>query len=56
VAVIAIVALALLAALGVTGARLGGAPPARAAARIMIGGGVAMATTALIGALVGTAI
>jgi VIT1/CCC1 family predicted Fe2+/Mn2+ transporter len=56
VAVIAIVALALLAALGVTGARLGGAPPARAAARIMIGGGVAMATTALIGALVGAAI
>jgi VIT1/CCC1 family predicted Fe2+/Mn2+ transporter len=49
-------ALVLLALLGVVGARLGGAPPFRPALRITLGGGLAMLTTALIGALVGTAV
>jgi VIT1/CCC1 family predicted Fe2+/Mn2+ transporter len=53
---IAVVTLVLLAALGVVGARLGGAPPWPAALRITIGGGAAMAVTAFIGAVVGTAI
>ena len=44
----------LLALLGVVGARLGGASPTAAAVRITVGGGLAMAATALIGALVGT--
>jgi vacuolar iron transporter family protein len=56
VAVIAVVALVLLAGLGVVGARLGGASPRRAAVRILIGGGLAMAITAGIGALIGTAV
>jgi len=56
VAVIAVVALVLLAGLGVVGARLGGASPQRAAVRIVIGGGLAMAITAGIGALIGTAV
>ncbi len=54
VAVIAVVTLLLLAVLGVVGARLGGASPTRGALRITIGGGIAMAATAIIGALVGT--
>jgi VIT1/CCC1 family predicted Fe2+/Mn2+ transporter len=54
IAVIAVVTLVLLAVLGVAGARLGGADPRRAALRITIGGGLAMAITAGIGALVGT--
>jgi VIT1/CCC1 family predicted Fe2+/Mn2+ transporter len=54
IAVIAVVTLILLAVLGVVGARLGGADPRRAALRITIGGGLAMAITAGIGALVGT--
>jgi VIT1/CCC1 family predicted Fe2+/Mn2+ transporter len=54
IAVIAVVTLVLLAVLGVVGARLGGAEPRRAALRITIGGGLAMAITAGIGALVGT--
>jgi VIT1/CCC1 family predicted Fe2+/Mn2+ transporter len=53
---IAVVTLVLLAVLGVVGARLGGAPAWPAALRITIGGGAAMAATALIGAVVGTAI
>jgi VIT1/CCC1 family predicted Fe2+/Mn2+ transporter len=56
VAVTAGVTLVLLALLGVLGARLGGASPARAAVRIAVGGGIAMAATALIGAAVGTAV
>lgn len=56
IAVIAGVALVLLAVLGTAGARLGGAPPLRAAVRITVLGGFAMAATALIGLLVGTAI
>ena len=42
-----------LAALGALGARAGGAPTARAAARVVIWGVFAMAATALIGAWVG---
>ena len=47
--------LAGLAALGAFGAHLGGAPIVRAAARVTIGGGIAMALTALIGRLLGVA-
>jgi VIT1/CCC1 family predicted Fe2+/Mn2+ transporter len=47
------VALVALALLGVLGARAGGAPWTRAAARVVLGGGIAMALTALIGYLVG---
>jgi len=53
--VTALVALLLLALLGVVGARLGGAPAGRAALRVIAGGGLAMALTALIGQLVGAA-
>jgi len=55
-AVIAGAALALLAITGAIGGRLGGAPTARAAARVLAGGGLAMGAAALIGDLVGTAI
>jgi len=51
--VTALGALALLALLGVLGARLGGARPGRAALRVTVGGGLAMGLTALIGQLVG---
>lgn len=44
-----------LALLGYAGARLGGARPLRATARVVVWGVVAMAVTAAIGALVGTA-
>jgi VIT1/CCC1 family predicted Fe2+/Mn2+ transporter len=56
IAVVVVVSLAALAALGVVGARLGGAPPLRAAVRVLIGSGLAMAVTAAIGAVVGTAV
>ncbi|MGZ6526613.1 MAG: VIT1/CCC1 transporter family protein [Actinomycetota bacterium] len=49
---IVLVALLLLATLGATGGHLGGAPRIRAAMRVTIGGGIAMALTALIGRLV----
>ena len=52
--IIALVTLTALAALGVIGARLGDANRKRAAARVLIGGSVAMAVTALIGQLIGT--
>jgi vacuolar iron transporter family protein len=42
-------AIVLLALLGAIGGRLGGAPPGRAALRVTVGGGLAMALTALIG-------
>jgi VIT1/CCC1 family predicted Fe2+/Mn2+ transporter len=42
-------AIVLLALLGAIGGRLGGAPPGRAALRVTVGGGLAMAITALIG-------
>jgi VIT1/CCC1 family predicted Fe2+/Mn2+ transporter len=54
-AVCVAVTLAALALLGHTGARLGGAPPLRATFRSLAWGAVAMAVTAGIGALVGTA-
>jgi vacuolar iron transporter family protein len=56
VAVIAVVALALLAVTGAAGGRLGGAPMPRAALRVLAGGGLAMAATALVGELIGTAV
>jgi VIT1/CCC1 family predicted Fe2+/Mn2+ transporter len=45
-----------LAALGVIGARTGGAPIWRATIRVVFWGALAMATTALIGHLVGRAV
>lgn len=56
VAVLALVALALLAISGAAGGRLGGAPTGRAALRVLVGGGLAMLLTALIGNLVGGAV
>jgi VIT1/CCC1 family predicted Fe2+/Mn2+ transporter len=46
-------ALAALVTLGVAGARAGGAPMLRAAVRVGIGGGLALAVTAAVGHLVG---
>jgi VIT1/CCC1 family predicted Fe2+/Mn2+ transporter len=54
IAVIAVITLVLLAIVGVVGARLGGASATRAAIRITLGGGLAMAATALIGSAVGS--
>lgn len=56
VVAVVVAALVSLAVLGVVGARLGGAPPARAAFRVVVGSGLAMAVTAAIGALVGQAV
>jgi len=53
--VTAIVGLVLLAVLGALGGRAGGASMTRAAVRVTVGGGVAMALTAGIGRLVGAA-
>jgi VIT1/CCC1 family predicted Fe2+/Mn2+ transporter len=53
IAAIAVSALGLLALLGVLGARLGGAAAGLAAVRVTLGGGLAMAASALIGRLVG---
>jgi VIT1/CCC1 family predicted Fe2+/Mn2+ transporter len=50
------VSLASLAALGALGGYLGGAPMLRAALRVVVGGGAAMAITAVVGRLVGTGI
>jgi vacuolar iron transporter family protein len=47
--------LAFLVALGVISARLGGAKPLRAAARVLVWGGLAMAITAGVGRLFGVA-
>jgi vacuolar iron transporter family protein len=52
----AAVSLVSLAALGAFGGHLGGAPLVRAALRVTIGGGLAMAGTALIGRLLGVSI
>jgi VIT1/CCC1 family predicted Fe2+/Mn2+ transporter len=52
-AVVAAVSLASLCCLGALGAKLGGAPILRAALRVVVGGGVAMALTAGIGFLLG---
>jgi vacuolar iron transporter family protein len=48
-------ALGVLGVLGAVGGRLGGAAAGRAAVRVTLGGGLAMAATALIGRLVGAA-
>ena len=56
VPVIVAVALLALGVLGALGARAGGATWTRAAARVVLGGGLAMAITALIGRLVGTSV
>ena len=55
IAAIATVSLASLAGLGALGGYAGGAPMFKAALRVAVGGGVAMATTALIGHLLGVA-
>jgi vacuolar iron transporter family protein len=51
-----VITLITLGALGVAGARLGGAPMTRAALRVLLGGAIAMAVTMGIGALVGVAV
>jgi len=56
IVVTAAVAIVLLGVLGAVGGRLGGANPRRAAFRVVVGGGLAMALTALIGRLVGAAV
>ena len=55
-AAIAAFSLVSLAALGALGGYLGGAPLARAALRVTIGGGLAMAVTAGVGRLVGVSL
>jgi VIT1/CCC1 family predicted Fe2+/Mn2+ transporter len=52
-AAVVVSALLALVALGIAGARAGGAPILRAAARVCIGGGLAMAVTAAVGRIVG---
>lgn len=54
--VLAATCLAVLAALGWLGGRLGGAPQGRAAARVLVGGGLAMGASAVIGRIVGAAV
>ena len=54
--VVVVISLIALALLGVVGARLGGAPPFRAAVRVLVGSGLAMALAAAVGAIVGTAV
>lgn len=49
-------ALVVLAITGAVGGRLGGAPMTRAAFRVLLGGGAAMALTALVGNLIGGAV
>jgi len=56
IAVAIVVTLIALAALGMAGARIGGAPAPRAALRVVLGGVFAMGVTMGIGALVGTAV
>jgi vacuolar iron transporter family protein len=53
--IVALVSLAGLAGLGALGAALGGAPRLRAALRVLLGGGFAMAVSALVGHLIGLA-
>ena len=53
---IAAASLVVLAITGGVGGRLGGAKVGRAAGRVLLGGGVAMAATALVGEVVGTAV
>ena len=53
---ISMLSLVSLAALGALGGHLGGAPRGRAALRVIIGGGFAMAVTAVIGRLLGVSL
>lgn len=53
---IALASLMSLGALGGFGGHLGGAPPARAALRVTIGGALAMAVTAIIGRFLGVSV
>jgi VIT1/CCC1 family predicted Fe2+/Mn2+ transporter len=53
---IAAASLASLAALGAFGGHLGGAPRGRAALRVTLGGGLAMAVTAAIGRILGVSV
>jgi VIT1/CCC1 family predicted Fe2+/Mn2+ transporter len=55
VSIIGVTVVALF-VLGYTGARLGGAPPVRPIARVVIGGIIAMAVTMLVGKLFGAAV
>jgi VIT1/CCC1 family predicted Fe2+/Mn2+ transporter len=55
IAAVAAGALGLLGLLGAVGGRLGGAAAGPAAVRVTVGGGLAMAATALVGRLVGAA-
>lgn len=55
-AAVVVVALVALALLGALGARLGRAPQLRPALRVVAGGAAAMALTAIIGALIGAAV
>jgi VIT1/CCC1 family predicted Fe2+/Mn2+ transporter len=55
IATVAVLTLLALAVLGALGARVGGASAGRPTLRVLIGGGLAMAATALIGHLVGVA-
>ncbi len=52
-AAVVLSALLALVALGIAGARAGGAPILRAAVRVCVGGGLAMAVTAAVGHFVG---
>jgi VIT1/CCC1 family predicted Fe2+/Mn2+ transporter len=54
--IVAGVSLASLALLGAVGGRLGGASQGRAAARVLVGGGLAMAVTAGVGRLLGISV
>ena len=56
IAIIAVTALVVLAVTGAVASRLGGSSPTRGALRVFIGGGLAMAVTALIGNLIGGAV
>ena len=56
IAAIAASSLACLAGLGALGGHLGGAPKVRAALRVTLGGGLAMAVTAAIGRLLGVSV
>jgi VIT1/CCC1 family predicted Fe2+/Mn2+ transporter len=53
---VAAVSLASLAVLGALGGHLGGAPLGRAALRVTVGGGLAMAVTAIVGRIFGAAL
>ena len=56
IALVALTALVLLAISGALAGRAGGASPKRAAVRVLIGGGLAMAVTAIIGRLFGAVV